>query len=83
MPAVRIVTQEDGPPAPVTTSQASLERVWVYLGVTMVLVRAIGTWLIWFSAFIQRNLQEERIREACRRIMPDTTVRCVDTVVIQ
>ena len=49
----------------------------------MVLVRAIGTWLIWFSAFIQRNLQEERIREACRRIMPDTTVRCVDTVVIQ
>lgn len=83
MPAVRIVTEEDGPPAPVTTPQTSLERVCAYLGVTMVLVAAIGTWLIWFSAFIRQNLQEERIREACRRVMPDTTVRCVDTVIIQ
>ncbi len=61
MSAVRIVTQEDGPPAPVTTPQTSLERVWAYLGVTMVLVAAVGTWLIWFSAFLQQNLQEERI----------------------
>jgi hypothetical protein len=49
----------------------------------MVLVAAIGTWLIWFSAFIQQNLQEETIREACRRVMLDTTIRCVDTVIIQ
>lgn len=61
MSAVRIVTQEDGPPALVTTPQTSLERVWAYLGVTMVLVAAVGTWLIWFSAFLQQNLQEERI----------------------
>ena len=38
-----------------------LERVWAYLGVTMVLVAAIGTWLIWFSALLRQNLQEERI----------------------
>lgn len=49
----------------------------------MVLVAAIGTWLIWFSAFIQQNFQEETIREACRRVMLDTTIRCVDTVIIQ
>ena len=83
MPAVRIVTQEDGPPAPVTTPQTSLERVWAYLGVTMVLVATIGTWLIWFSALIRPDLQGETIRAACRRVMPDATIRCVDTMIIQ
>ena len=38
------------------TSETSSERVWAYLGVAMVLVAAIGPWLIWFSAFIQQNL---------------------------
>lgn len=79
MSAVRIVTQEDGPPVPVMTSQTSLERVWAYLGVTMVLFAAIGTWLIWFSALLRQNLQEEPIREGCRRTM----LECVETVIIQ
>lgn len=56
MPAVRIVTQEDGPAARVMTSETSSERAWAYLGVAMVPVAAIGTWLIWFSAFIRQNL---------------------------
>ena len=83
MPAVRIVTQEELPTEPVTLVNASSTRVWIYLGVTLVLLAVIGTWLVWFSAFIQRNLQEDDIRAACRRAMPDTADRCFDTVVIQ
>jgi hypothetical protein len=83
MPAVRIVTDEEVPPAPVTTVRTSASKVWTYIGVTMILFAMIGTWLVWFSAFIQRTLQEEDIRAACRRAMPDTADRCFDTVVIQ
>ncbi len=83
MPSVRIVTQEEVPPAPVTTVDTSATRVWTYIGVTMLLLAMIGTWLVWFSALVQRNLQEEDIRAACRRAMPDTAERCFDTVVIQ
>ena len=83
MPAVRIVTQDETPPAPVATVHASATRVWTYIGVTMVLLTVVGTWLVWFSAIIQRNLQEEDIRAACQRAMPETADRCFDTVVIQ
>jgi len=84
MPAVRIVTtHEDVPHVPVTTVNTSATRVWIYLGVTLVLLAVIGTWLVWFSAFIQKSLQEDDIRAACRRAMPDTADRCFDTVVIQ
>jgi hypothetical protein len=83
MPAVRIVTQEELPTEPLILVNASSTRVWIYLGVTLVLLAVIGTWLVWFSAFIQRNLQEDDIRAACRRAMPDTADRCFDTVVIQ
>jgi hypothetical protein len=83
MPAVRIVTHEAVPPIPVTTVKTSATRVWTYLGVTLILLAVIGTWLVWFSAFIQKSLQEDDIRAACRRAMPDTADRCFDTVVIQ
>ncbi|MFZ3014477.1 MAG: hypothetical protein WA045_12310 [Nitrospira sp.] len=83
MPAVRIVTHEDVPPAPSTTAKTSATSVWTYLGVTLVLLAVIGTWLVWFSAFVQESLQEDDIRAACRRAMPDTADRCFDTVVIQ
>jgi hypothetical protein len=83
MPAVRIVTQEDVSLEPATTAKTSAARIWIYLGVTLVLLAVIGTWLVWFSAFIQRNLQEDDVRAACRRAMPDTADRCFDTVVIQ
>lgn len=83
MPAVRIVTQEEVPPVPIVTVKTSATSVWAYLGVILVLLAVIGTWLIWFSAFIQRSLQEDDIRAACRRAMPETVDRCFDTVVIQ
>jgi hypothetical protein len=48
-----------------------------------VFLAVIGTWLVWFSASVQRKFQEEDIRAACQRVMPDTAERCFDTVVIQ
>ncbi len=83
MPAVRIVTQEDVSLEPATTVKTSATSVWTYLGVTLILLAVIGTWLVWFSAFVQKSLQEDDIRAACRRAMPDTAERCFDTVVIQ
>jgi hypothetical protein len=53
---------------------------WV-LGV--VLIVALGSWLVWLSAYLQRMFIEEDIRAACQRVMPDTAQRCVDTVIIQ
>jgi hypothetical protein len=83
MPAVRIVTQEDVSLEPATTVKTSATSVWTYLGVTLILLAVIGTWLVWFSAFVQKSLQEDDIRAACRRAMPDAAERCFDTVVIQ
>lgn len=83
MPAVRIVTQEDVSIEPATTVKTSATSVWTYLGVTLILLAVIGTWLVWFSAFVQKSLQEDDIRAACRRTMPDAAERCFDTVVIQ
>ncbi len=53
-------------------------RLWGALLVGAVLVAVIGTWLVWFSFVIQRD-----IRAACQRLMSETVERCVDTVVIQ
>ncbi len=47
---VRIVKQEEVSCAPVTTVQTSAARVWTYIGMTMVLLAVIDTWLVWFSA---------------------------------
>lgn len=64
----------------VALGRSSLWWVWV---VGAILVVATGTWLVWFSAYVQRKFQEEDIRAACQRVMPDTAERCFDTVVIQ
>lgn len=48
-----------------------------------VLVVALGSWLVWLSAYVQRMFIEEDIHAACQRVMPDTVQRCVDTVIIQ
>jgi hypothetical protein len=56
--------------------------VWPWVA-GAVLVAVIGTWLVWFSVSLQRRFQEEDIRAACQRVMPETVERCVDTVTIQ
>ena len=56
--------------------------IWQWV-VGTVLVVALGSWLVWLSAYLQRTFIEEDIRAACQRVMPDTVQRCVDTVIIQ
>ena len=56
--------------------------IWQWL-VSAVLVVALGSWLVWLSAYLQRMFIEEDIRAACERVMPETVQRCVDTVIIQ
>ena len=56
--------------------------MWQWL-VGVVLVVALGSWLVWLSVYLQRMFIEEDIRAACERVMPDTVQRCVDTVIIQ
>jgi hypothetical protein len=56
--------------------------VWQWV-IGAVLVVALGSWLVWLSAYVQRMFIEEDIHAACQRVMPDTVQRCVDTVIIQ
>jgi len=56
--------------------------VWQWV-LGAVLVVALGSWLVWLSAYVQRMFIEEDIHAACQRVMPDTVQRCVDTVIIQ
>ena len=56
--------------------------MWQWL-MGVVLVVALGSWLVWLSAYLQRMFIEEDIRAACERVMPDTVQRCIDTVIIQ
>ncbi|MEQ1792810.1 MAG: hypothetical protein ABL970_01355 [Nitrospira sp.] len=56
---------------------------WTMLLAGALLLALIGTWLVWFSFVVQRKHNEEDIRAACQRVMPETAERCVDTVIIQ
>ncbi len=48
-----------------------------------ILVFMLGTWLVWLSVYLQRHFAEQDIRQACKRVMPETAERCFDTVIIQ
>lgn len=56
---------------------------WAMLLAGAMLLALIGTWLVWLSFTMQRKYNEEEIRSACQRMMPETAERCVDTVIIQ
>ena len=43
----------------------------------------IGSWLVWWAMYLQRQFAEDEVRAACQRVMPDSVQRCVDTVVVQ
>jgi len=83
MPSVRLVTEEDVGPTVVTSARTSPMTVWSYIGASALVFAMIGTWLIWFSAVVQRSLQEDGIRAACQRAMPGQAERCFETVMIQ
>jgi len=66
-----------------TESARSSWRVLLpWMAGTLIAV-AVGSWLVWFSAYVQRTFAEEDIRMACHHVMPETADRCFDTVVIQ
>ena len=77
------IVSEDEAPLPEAGSSIGLWSPWTCLAVGAVLAIVIGTWLVWFSASLQRRFQEEDIRAACQRVMPETVERCVDTVTVQ
>jgi hypothetical protein len=83
VPSIHLVKDEETSSTVLSSVSVSPGTVWRYIVVSAMLVIAIGTWLVWFSAFIQHNLQEEGVREACQRAMPETADRCFDTVIIQ
>jgi hypothetical protein len=64
-------------------------RSWSVVGccvrwiIAALLAAVVGSWLVWYAAYIQRQQSEEDIRAACRRVMPESADRCFDTVVIQ
>lgn len=59
------------------------ERFLMPWTVGTILVVLIGSWLVWWGLYLQRQFAEDEIRAACQRVMPDAVQRCVDTVVIQ
>ncbi len=82
MRPVHLVSQEEALPV-AGKSTVVPGSTWGYLAAGAVLVTLIGTWLVWFSASVRHKFQEEDIRSACQRVMPDAAERCFDTVVIQ
>lgn len=83
MASIHLVKEEETAPVIVLRASTSPWTAWTYIAVSPLLLAMIRTWLVWFSAFVQRNVHEEDIRAACRRPMPDEAERCFDTVVIQ
>jgi hypothetical protein len=82
MQSLQLVTKDaaEGEPSPGWPSWAVLLLQWL---VGTILVFALGTWLVWWSVYLQRSIAEEEIRLACKRVMPETADRCFDTVIIQ
>ncbi|HJT20369.1 MAG TPA: hypothetical protein VJ746_07855 [Nitrospira sp.] len=82
MPTLHVVGKEDAEPAP-SVSHPDTTRVIVQWVLGIVVAFGLGTWLVWWAAYSQRQFALEDIRAACHRVMPETVERCVDTVVIQ
>lgn len=89
MPSVHLVTEEESETRAVPSSQelfrqqTPLWMIWGYLVGGALLLAAVGTWLVWFSLHLQRELDDQAIRAACERTMPEKVQRCVDTVTLQ
>ena len=82
MPNLQVVSNDDLPveATPAGSSTTKLVVQWI---VGIVVVFGLGTWLVWWTAAVQRTSTMEDIRAACQRVMPETVERCVDTVILQ
>ena len=77
------VVEKDEPPGETTVRRSFPVTQVVQWVVGIVVAFALGTWLVWWGASLQRTFIVEDIRSACHRVMPETAERCVDTVIIQ
>ena len=82
MPNLQVVSKDDLPVESTTSPSPATRLVVQWIAGTVALF-ALGTWLVWWAASVQRTSTMEDIRAACQRVMPDTVERCVDTVIIQ
>ena len=82
MQNMQIVRKDDLPLEAVSSASFPTGLVLQWL-VGVVVLFGIGSWLVWWSASVQRTFAMNEIRGACQRVMPETVERCVDTVIIQ
>lgn len=82
MPTLQIVGKEDSVRIH-TPFRPTLTRLILQWSIGTVVAFVLGTWLVWWAAYLERQLMLEEIRTACKRLMPETAERCVDTVIIQ
>ena len=77
------VVAKDDLPVEVAAIHTFPIRLVMQWSVGIVVAFALGTWLVWWAASLQRSFTMEDIRSACQRVMPETVERCIDTVIIQ
>ena len=82
MPSLHVVADDEALLAKTSTRAFPVKLVvqW-FAGIFAAFV--LGTWLVWWSAVVQRTFTTEDIRSACQRVMPESVERCIDTVTIQ
>ena len=82
MPNLHVVSDDALPivTAPPSSFPIKLIVQWC---VGIVVAFALGTWLVWWAALVQRAFTLEDIRSACQHVMPESIERCIDTVTIQ
>lgn len=77
------VVQQEALPAETLQPASTIIRLVVPWAIGIGVAFGLGTWLVWWAASVQRTFALQDIRAACQRVMPETTERCVDTVIIQ
>jgi hypothetical protein len=82
MPSLHVVADDEVLPSKSSTGAFPAKLV-VQWCVGIFAAFTLGTWLVWWSAVVQRTFTTEDIRSACQRVMPESVERCIDTVTIQ
>lgn len=82
MPNLHVVTNDPLPIVHASPAAFPIKLV-VQWCVGILFAFALGTWLVWWAALVQRTFTLEDIRSACQRVMPESIERCIDTVTIQ
>ena len=82
MPNLHVVSDDALPAVTVAPSVFPVKLVMQWC-IGILTAFALGTWLVWWAATVQRTFTLEEIRSACQRVMPEAVERCIDTVTIQ